>query len=537
MRIALINADRDVWALGMRTVAGALKQARHCTRLIFTSSTGHVLGDAELGQIRELVKECDLVGVSSLSHGSQRAGQILRAVRAMKKLTIWGGVHATLNPKECAQSADLACVGEGEGMMVELADRLQTGRDWHDMENVACRSNGDVVVNRIRPLIENLDSLPLPDFGCEDEFHHRSGAYERVARVEDRMSPGVIIFNGSRGCAFHCTYCCNARLKQILSDGGRYVRRQSVARFMENTRTLKAQFPHARYFFFIDEDFFARPLEELRQMAEEYPKLVGLPFECCGSPPQIREEKMELLVRAGLWRVRMGIESGSERTKREVFRRPISNEMVKRAAEVIGRRPEITSYYFLIIGNPYEQPQDLVETARFLSSLPRGYFLQAFNLVFFPGSLLYDMAVRDGLITGREDSGYELDFRGGLRTGEHEWKQRNLYLNTVLFLMEGRSTHRRLGVVPRRLVPWLLKPGVIDFNGRHLSLTRFAITLRIGSLWVRGRVARVLKSLLGDPTAVYNLKHFFKQRLRLRKPAASTAGGRPDEGDTSTPCE
>lgn len=151
VNIALINADKDVWALGMRTVAGVLKEAGHRTRLICTSSNGLMFDQAELEQIRELVKDCDLVGVSSLSQGSQRAGQILETVRPMKKLTIWGGVHATLNPSECAQSADLVCVGEGEGTMVELVERLQADRDWHDLGNVAYRRNGDVVINRIRP--------------------------------------------------------------------------------------------------------------------------------------------------------------------------------------------------------------------------------------------------------------------------------------------------------------------------------------------------------------------------------------------------
>jgi hypothetical protein len=129
------------------------------------------------------------------------------------------------------------------------------------------------------------------------------------------------------------------------------------------------------------------------------------------------------------------------------------------------------------------------------------------------------MAVRDGLIQGKEDSGYELDFRGGLRTGEHQWKQKNLYMNTVLFLMEGRSTNSRLGLLPRRMIPWLLQPGVIGFSGRHPFISRTTIALKIGALWLRGKVARLLKSLLRNPTAVYNLKHFFKQQLQFLQPS------------------
>ena len=248
-----------------------------------------------------------------------------------------------------------------------------------------------------------------------------------------------------------------------------------------------------------------RKTRELRAFAEAYRKEVGLPFECLGSPVRITEEKLDVLVNAGLWRVRMGIECGSERVKKEVYERHMTNEVVIRAARAINKYPHVVPYYFIIISNPYEETGDLVETARFLSGLPSPYFLQAFSLIFFPGTALYDRAVRDGLIVGTEDSGYQLDYRGGLRYKGHDWKQNNLYLNGLLFLMEGKSTPRRLGLLPRPLLPLLLNHRVIRFNNRFPWLIKMAIEVKLLALLLRKFGARWLTRIIGDPRAIYDL--------------------------------
>jgi anaerobic magnesium-protoporphyrin IX monomethyl ester cyclase len=91
----------------------------------------------------------------------------------------------------------------------------------------------------------------------------------------------------------------------------------------------------------------------------------------------------------------VGVESGSDRTKKEGFKRPMTNAQVLRAAKIINRHPHVIPYYFLIIGNPCEREQDLIETIRFLGELPAPYFLRTYNLVFLPNTLLYEMAVAD----------------------------------------------------------------------------------------------------------------------------------------------
>jgi len=289
----------------------------------------------------------------------------------------------------------------------------------------------------------------------------------------------------------------------------------SISKYVEHARMLrKKYFPKGKYFFLIDEDFFSRDIEELKEFSEKFPKEVGIPFECCGSPLRVTQEKMELLVKAGMWRIRMGIESGSERIKKEVYKRFVSNKAVMRAAHVISKYPQVVPYYFFIITNPYEKQEDLLDTIRFIQSLPHHFYMQAFNLIFFPGSVLYERAVQDGLIQGKQDSGYELDFRAGLRYKGHAWKLKNLYLNGILFMMEGKSTTYRLGLLPRFLIPSLIYPKTVNFNNKYPGIIRYMIEVKMFALSLRSLGAKFLKRVIGDPTAVYNIGGYFKKQLK-----------------------
>lgn len=503
MKIALIYVDQDVEAFGVRNISSVLKAAGHETKLVLMKTREPVYSRQMLESAKGLVADSDIIGLSCFSRASQKAIQVIEHVRPLDKITVWGGIHATLNSQECAQHADVVCRGEGEEFMLELAERAGKGRDWRDIANAVYRDNGRIVMKDTRPLIGDLDVLPGMDFSRDNEWHLQGDQFVQVCGVSEDTAP--IAFNGTRGCAFHCTYCSNAKLQQLVSGKGRYVRKLSIEKLIEQVDGLRTRFPKARCFNFFDEDFCARSVAEIERFSSEYARRVGLPFECMVSPVQVSEEKIKLLVQAGLWRINMGVESGSERTKREVYNRHMSNEAVMRAARIINKYPHVVPYYFFIIGNPYETREDLLSTARFLRDLPYPFYLRTYNLVFVPGTLLYEAAVKDGIIAGSQDSGFELDFLGGLNYKNHAWKKTNLYLNGLLYLMAGKVARRRLGLVPRRLLDLLLRPGIIAFHEKHTLGIRGLITLKLHLWKLRSLGAHIVKKLLKDPRAIYRV--------------------------------
>jgi anaerobic magnesium-protoporphyrin IX monomethyl ester cyclase len=515
MDVVFISTDLDTWALGMRSISAVLRAAGYHTRLLFMVAEDELFSEKQLLALASLVEDTGVIGISCLAKGSDKAKQIINFLRPLNKLIVWGGVHACLNVKDCVERVDIVCQGEGEGMMLDLIESITLKKDWRNIENIAYMENGELKQNSLRPPIKNLDELPFPDFTFEEEYHLSPNGF--ISNGGLFYQSKVIVFNSSRGCAFHCTYCCNSKLKNQYAGQSSYVRRMSTSKLIEHSQKLRKIFPVAKYFFFIDEDFTLRSTEELKQLSVEFSEKVGLPFECCAHPARVNHEKMDLLVKSGLMRIRMGIESGSENTKREIYKRFVSNEVVLKATKVISTFPQLANIYFIIIANPYETSSDLLDTVELLARLPYGSNIQVFNLIFFPGSAIYERAVKDDLIEGENDSGKELDYRGGLVYKKHSWKRKNLYLNGIIYLMEGRITQFRLGSLPRFMLKALILPRILNFNEQYSFIVKVIIFAKEIIIFFRHLGARILRKIIGNPLAVYNFGYYIKKSIFRKK--------------------
>jgi coproporphyrinogen III oxidase-like Fe-S oxidoreductase len=107
----------------------------------------------------------------------------------------------------------------------------------------------------------------------------------------------------------------------------------------------------------------------------------------------------------------MGIETACDRT-RKLYRRTTTNETVLQAAKNINKfKKSVTAIYDFILDNPYETKEDIAETLKFILKIPRPFHLQLFSLIFFPGTELYTIAKRDGIITDEEKDVYRKQFQ------------------------------------------------------------------------------------------------------------------------------
>ena len=80
----------------------------------------------------------DLIGMSLTSLTMQAAAEVtLRLKRRFPDVpVIWGGAGPTLEPERALDHADLVCKGEGEELIVELAERLDAGADYADLPDL-----------------------------------------------------------------------------------------------------------------------------------------------------------------------------------------------------------------------------------------------------------------------------------------------------------------------------------------------------------------------------------------------------------------
>lgn len=206
--------------LGLETVAATLLP-EHEVEIV----------DARLEPaIRRLVSsfQPDAVGVTvQFTSGVYNAYGILEVVREHnpKIRTFVGGHHASLCPDDFAGRADAVVIGEGEMTARELLRAWETGGNLREVAGIAFQDGDAWSQTAPRPLIENLDDMPLPARHLTHKYWDRyyQGRWRSCAWVET-----------SRGCPYRCKFCSVWKFHR-----GRF-RARGPERVVEEVRQLAA---------------------------------------------------------------------------------------------------------------------------------------------------------------------------------------------------------------------------------------------------------------------------------------------------------
>lgn len=155
------------------------------------------------------------------------------------------------------------------------------------------------------------------------------------------------------------------------------VRKRSIDNLIEELKKVKNNMDFIENIWFEDDSFFDYAEEEIRDFCEKYKKnKIELNLEIHGiNPLNFTREKLSLLIEAGLTIVRLGIQSGSLRTKK-LYKRFYSNDQViKTDKEINEFKDKLLVSYDVIVDNPWETDEDLTETLMLLSELSPPFFL------------------------------------------------------------------------------------------------------------------------------------------------------------------
>jgi ribosomal peptide maturation radical SAM protein 1 len=138
--------------------------------------------------------------------------------------------------------ADYMLTEEIDLSLPELLRRLAEGRETDDMLGVAARRGDGVSFIGPAPLLQDLDSLPLPDYDTYYEAVKRYGLddFKSCQGVPDwRYSIGAIPIEGSRGCWWgeksRCNFCGFLATKQPY-------RRKTPERMLAEIDELSARY-------------------------------------------------------------------------------------------------------------------------------------------------------------------------------------------------------------------------------------------------------------------------------------------------------
>jgi radical SAM superfamily enzyme YgiQ (UPF0313 family) len=333
----------------------------------------------------------DLIGISVVTDDLTWA--LKWADRIKKHLDIpivFGNVHATFHPQECLKydCVDFIIRGEGELTLLELVHALEGKKDFSDVLGLGYKENGEIKLNSMRPLIEDLDQLPYPD---KDLYYD----------VMPYLNYGYTTMSG-RGCPYRCTFCDNNTSMKLykgeIPKTQKWARRHSPEYVVQEILWAKEKY-NIKHVRFNDEDFsFDR--NWLREFCPLYKEKVGIPYFAWVYPNTIDDEMATLLAESGCDAVEMGIQSGAQHLRKELLHRNTKDDQIKIALKAL-QKAKIRATVDIIIGLPTETKEDLDETVRLLAET-NPWHIYAFWLRYYPSTEILSIVKERKLLSPAE---------------------------------------------------------------------------------------------------------------------------------------
>jgi anaerobic magnesium-protoporphyrin IX monomethyl ester cyclase len=405
---ARVNPDTDafyVTTARYKTIRNGITGGR---------GSGSDLSDDEVDEVAHGLLGADMLGFSSMTGYAGLTRRVVKRVRELDRSVymVWGGIHPIIHPEDAITAdVDAICTGEGEFAFHELLDALREGRDPTALKNFWFKRGEEVTRNQFLPLMtaEEMETLPFPLYR-EKEKIFRPGEGFGPTKLADYVLNDGLSYTAiwSIGCPFHCTYCGNTK---FIANDLKYKRiRHPSARYMvEQIKDVRRRSPQISHVNFQDDSFMAIPYPQLEEFAELWKAELDIPFAVYGVIPNyVKKDKFAILTWAGMNRVRMGIQSGSQEIL-DFYKRPSPPDKILAAGEVIGSFAptyHLPPVYDIIMDNPIETRENVVETLELLYDMPRPFTLLIYSLKVIPNTELERAMKERGVELEQIDSSY-----------------------------------------------------------------------------------------------------------------------------------
>jgi radical SAM superfamily enzyme YgiQ (UPF0313 family) len=355
---------------GLCYLHACLHDATYESRLANFSAWSPTKIKKELARFKPAV-----IGISQWTHNRHASMELARICRTTLPdcVIIMGGGHATFCYEDAlyeGSPVNIVVRGEGEATLLELASALKQGNNWQTVAGLAFHNNGQIVITPDRPLIDDLDSLPLPA-----QFLDRSIGIDLDLQAEFVVT--------TRGCPSACYFCSSPDF------WGKKVRFRSPQAIVDEISAIHKMY--GLIYFSIRDDTFTADRKRVLQFCDLLQQRnLNILWNCQSRVTAIDEELVLAMKRAGCECIQLGIESGSPRILTYLGKK-ITEPQIRNACAIIKSLGVNLSIY-LISDVPDETAEDIKLTVNLIKQIkPDDGYISP--LAYFPGTRLYMDAV------------------------------------------------------------------------------------------------------------------------------------------------
>lgn len=341
----------------------------------------------------------DIIGIGAIFSGAFRGLRII--AKRIKDMfpnvpIVIGGITATMLAREILRKysyIDYVVIGEGETTFLELARCITNKRQSleNSIDGIAFRHDGGIKLNPKTRFIDNLDALPFVDYGIlnVEEYKMDTSGWYSPKKIKTGQPFPIL---SSRSCPQRCTFC------NMWLVHGPKIRLRSPGNVLDEMEHLYNDY-NVRYFQFIDDNltFDKRRILEIcngilkRDMNIQFDTPNGI---CIN---RLDQDIIDAMVDAGMIRISVAIESGSEYIRNRAIGKGLRTEKIYEVVEGCAKHSHLWIKGFFVIGMPQETYETLEETYKMIKELP----LDTFGVFFatpYLGTELFNYCLKHNLL-------------------------------------------------------------------------------------------------------------------------------------------
>ncbi len=342
----------------------------------------------------------DVVGLTSVAtcfcYDALNAAHLIKLIDPSITV-ISGGSMMSFTAEQNLRSGyiDFVIMGEGEITVMELLKAIKKSKngeqvDYSSIQGIAYLPNGKVVYTESRPFIEDLDSIPMPNYDLlpMDKFSLPI------------IGENAFVISTSRGCGGNCSFCSEAKFWKNKWRGN------SAKHIVDHMELLTKKYGKTTLMFG-DNDFLWDP-QRNEEFCEELErrKLKDVHFWIQANPNKVVENKKLLpwLKKLGLFQVMMGTESMSKE-KLKHLRKTAGIETQLEAMKSI-KDSGVILMTMMMWGDWNDDKSTLIDTWKFYNKYADTFPLTAMTP--FPGTDYYKEVEKKGIIADKDFSNFTM---------------------------------------------------------------------------------------------------------------------------------
>lgn len=290
------------------------------------------------------------------------------------------GAKAMVDPAgslNASQAVDFVCREEFDYTCKEVAE----GLPLESITGLSYRaSDGRIVHNRPRAMIEDMDELPFV-----------APVYRRDLQIENYfigylLHPYVSFYTG-RGCRSKCTFCLWPQ-----TVGGHRYRVRSAENVIAEVKWIKQNMPEVKEIMFDDDTFTdSANLPRIEAIARGM-GMLGMTWSC-NAKANVPYDTLKVMKANGLRLLLVGYESGDDQILHNI-KKGLRTDIARRFSDDC-RKLGVLIHGTFILGLPGETTETIEKTINFAKEI-NPHTIQVSLAAPYPGTTLYKQAVENG---------------------------------------------------------------------------------------------------------------------------------------------